>query len=522
VIGSHSGFDQFDGGDFSAPPSHPPLLASPNPPSFASSSSVPPPAPPDENEGGAAKAILKVGSVLVILIICLGFLLFAYCFYFGEIQGALHSWSGGRFGKPKFSLLPKSLQEVSAAEREELPRKKRGGKKRLHLTNNGIADAELTSVTCVTPQMTQKKDIDMAGCTTLDELLLTIREVFAHLLGDVAKKELTLLCWVNDNSARSTGAWKTVGAASDIDAVCRSATAFKLLAKGTVAEAAKAIAFPKALAGAKVDASALQQEASPLPSACEQTHGSTREPSRKCKNSQRAAPPPPAGSRARGDASSQSMRSNKAADDSERASMGYDPKMMDAFAEFMRTQGAAAEKLQPPISDEEEDTEDSDQGPRPNSACAIDGQHWSDGEDADRLSAVMDDHANVRVAPQRHVRRQAFVEEDRLDGEPLMPMDVAGPPPPVLMESVPASDPAAGADDMDDYSLARAEKHRATLVGKRVRICNLQSKMDLNGRVGAVAAYDKGKDRFRVRIDAQSIDGFATVLAFRAINLTVI
>ena len=83
--------------------------------------------------------------------------------------------------------------------------------------------------------------------------------------------------------------------------------------------------------------------------------------------------------------------------------------------------------------------------------------------------------------------------------------------------------PAQGApvDDIDMHMDSLEQQHKLVdhLMGKRVRVCNLHSKAELNGRTGLVASYDKQKERFRVRLDSDTIDGLATIMAFKAINL---
>ena len=60
------------------------------------------------------------------------------------------------------------------------------------------------------------------------------------------------------------------------------------------------------------------------------------------------------------------------------------------------------------------------------------------------------------------------------------------------------------------------------MIGQHVRICNLQSMGDLNGKVGAVVGFDAAKSRYRVRIEDEDVESGSRVLAFRVGNLEVV
>ena len=502
-----STFDAIEAGGMLMPPSHPPLHLSPFPPALVTIGSPPPAPPSDDEEGSAAMVVLKFGSILVFIIISLGVLLCGYCFYFGEIQGALYEVSGGRMGKPKFSLLPKSLQEVTQAEHQEgLPKKKKGKKaKQALLVDKGPVEGQ-ASVTCVTSQMTQKKEVDVADCATFDELLTTTREEFGHMLGDTRPKELALLCWVG-HPETSSGAWMTVGAASDTQAVIQSG-ALKLVLKSAVSEAETAIAYPKSLA--------VPKPALPGETVVETAnkHGKDRAAGNGGQRRVSKADVPP-----------------QASIQAEQAGMGYDPKLMEAFAEFMKSQGAPAEPqgAEEALEESHSEEESVPTTGRPARGCS-DEQHWSDDDQVDRLSATMDSHEGVRIS--RRVRRPVVPDDDD-GGDPLCPTGFSSQAARASAEQelpsratrAPAPQVGAAAaddDDMGEHGLRETQAQREALVGKRVRVCHLQSKMELNGRVGTVASIDKAKDRFRVRLDSDTIDGFATILAFKYQNLQAI
>ena len=209
------------------------FLAPPTPPSFATAVFAPPPVPPP-GEGVAAQAVLKYASLTMGVIIVFGILLCGYCFYFGEIQGMLHRWSRGRLGQAQFSLLPKSLREVS---RPDHGSRRRRGKKPQLLTNKGTSSGHV-AVTCATSHVTQKKYLALGQCRTLDELLNLIWDEFGHLLKHLKAKDVLLLCQDTDHEA---GHLCVVTSASDMGKVV-SSTALKVSEKSSSVQ--YEVAFP--------------------------------------------------------------------------------------------------------------------------------------------------------------------------------------------------------------------------------------------------------------------------------------
>ena len=66
--------------------------------------------------------------------------------------------------------------------------------------------------------------------------------------------------------------------------------------------------------------------------------------------------------------------------------------------------------------------------------------------------------------------------------------------------------------------LAAQKPGARPLLGKRVEVCGLVGKAELNGRLGTASTFDAAKGRYRVRLEAR-LDDEAQVLAFKVDNL---
>ena len=466
------------------PPTPPPFVAAPAPPTLGFSIATPPPFPPPE--GGTAEVVLAYASIVMGGFMVVAFFLCTYCFYFGEIQGLLHQWTRGRYGKAKFALLPKSLQELERASAGQGSdgaqtiggkTKKKKTKDTPLLAHKGPA-AGLASVTCETEHVSQKKQVHVAECETVDELLTACWEEFGHVLKAVRQKDMTMLCLVPGTNADSDGEWMLITKASDLAQVT-SGHALKLAAKKLLSNLDTR---PVAFANRLVDKKRSGQFT---------TSGTA------------SHVPPPA--------------------------LPQDLMSIDVKADLPIAAGAAAavaeevEGESGKDDDGEEEKEEEEGRPiHSRSLRAVEG--WSEEGHDDAPPRLLDDpdsgllHTMQSWQRQRPKRTNAFdVDEiDRhaggngaaLDDEPLVP-GMFGGAARMLDDGTESS-----CSRMLTDTTGRAEGH---MIGQRVRICNLQSMGELNGRTGVVVGFDANKGRYRVRFD--DVESGTRVLAFRADNL---
>ena len=206
-------------------------FAPPIPPSIFDLLSRPPPAPNgDPSEGGIAKRILADFSLGIGFLILIVFTLFAYLFFAQDINTLVYRFSNGRIGKRPRSLLP-TQEPVDSLEPQHSSESKKG---------KGLAPG-WAKVTVQTSQVTQKKEIEVAHCETLEELRELVWDEFGHLLKTVKQKDMVLLAWAA-NDAR----WELVTAASDMSQLS-ACTAVKLAEKKALDVKSMAVAFTSAL-----------------------------------------------------------------------------------------------------------------------------------------------------------------------------------------------------------------------------------------------------------------------------------
>ena len=137
----------------------------------------------------------------------------------------------------------------------------------------------------------------------------------------------------------------------------------------------------------------------------------------------------------------------------------------------------------------------------------------TDGMDALSLQTMRTWHA------QRSARRPSALDIDaEAMAAELAPSNSAGDDEPLIPGLLKGTTSAA---DDGQGSCARGlgqQQQQQQMAGRRVRIQGLQSMGELNGRLGTVLNFDRGKERFRVRLD--DANGAAKrVLAFKAANL---
>ena len=632
--------------DAESPPPHPPLRAPPVPPSFVVALLAPPPAPPP-GEGEAAQVLLEYASIAIGGIIVFGLLLCTYCFYFGEIQGALHVWTRGRLGQAKFSLLPKTLQELDGGGGANGGRavgvdddggggrrsRRRGGDKRPKLLmqqqqpQKGVPAAGLASLTCATQSITQRKDVDVAACDTLDELLDVAWEEFGHLLKQLRKKDVAMLCWVGGGGGGSegpgdtaAGQWLTVTPSSVFERV-RACTYLKLVEKKSVAAGVPeaGVAFPKALPPARRPPPAAQptpppqplqppapaEPFAPQPASSGLPPASSQDAAEVAPRQPAAEAPPPQPSAAtlapgidpqQHAALIEAVTKLVIASQQTPQAAGHmlaaqplslplpqqpslqqpqqapppmsppTPLTLAAQAQQQLQQPAPPPLPPPPPPQQQQPALPPPQPPPPSQPEAADNDDDDAGStvsyampsrapatylttpylatfDEDPPSKANDDIDQMSLPPPRPINRRsaasaAFAREQEREEQQRIAaaqgsgggIATAAPPPsverldqPPVSAEVLAAAAAAAAYDADscDAPFLLSEMGEG-MVGKRVEVHGLKDKSELNGRGGRVASYERAKDRYKVRLDAQSIDGLPTVLGFRAQNLKLV
>ena len=201
-----------------------------------------PPAPQgDPSEGGVAKRILADFSLGIGFLILVVFSLFAYLFFAQDINKVLYTYSNGRLGKRPRSLLP--TQEPTDGWMAPVEHGK--GTKKKKAPEPGWA-----KVTVQTSQVTQKKDVQVSGCESLDDLRELIWDDFGHLLKTVRKKDMVLLVWTDEQASDElsdadhtvAARWELINDSSDMTKVT-ACTEIKLAEKKAYDLKSLSIAF---------------------------------------------------------------------------------------------------------------------------------------------------------------------------------------------------------------------------------------------------------------------------------------
>ena len=470
-----------------APSPPPPFESSPAPPTLGFSL-LPPPLPPSD-EGGAAEAVLAYGSIVVGGFMVMAVLLCTYCFYFGEIQGLLHQWTRGRYGKAKFSLLPKSLQELELAanaepdttEQQGKKKKKKSRGKEVGLLGHKGPPEGHASVACETENVTQKKNVEVADCASYDELLDRVWEEFGHVLKAMRPKDMALMCWVPSAPPDANeGEWMLLTKASDMTQAT-TGHALKLAHKQLISDfETRPVAFvsqipnkkrsktPARTAAAEDVADAGQQAAAPSAAA---------EPPRRAVEDVPTAP-------------STGLLSMPIQDVAERHLRDKDEEDSDDQEDAQPMSGRRAHAI------EEWSDDGAESGPSRSTADATDAVFLQ----SMKACAAQRQSSRTSALDLDVTAMAAEIEQSSADRgvEPLCP---------TLM---------ALATTAGDDGTAQGPR-----VGERVRMCNLVSMADLNGRTGVVVSFDSAKSRYRVRLDGGPGDDVERprVMAFKASNL---
>jgi hypothetical protein len=457
---------------------HPPFVMPPFPPSFAQMVSYPPPSPPMD-AAGTAEAVLAYGSLAVSILLGLTMLLFTYCFYFGEIQGLMHRWTRGRFGKPQFSLLPKALQDIEhAADTDHMDRPKRakgkGKESKMLKGPKGAPSPGHVSVTCVTEHVTQKKSIDLSECASMGEARRLLWDAFGHLLKNTPDGKIVVLCLApnpmgGESEVDAGGAiggyhgdWKMLTAASDMQRAIACPT-WKMAERAIISPHGES--FPLAFASEKDEAKAAHK-AQQQRIALEGTHlpHRTAQPAAPIVNVEVDPAEAGRGTMDAGDAGVDEDKDGGETDDDEEdrdANSEASEQQLEPISTFGRrtTLGIGWSDEQPGAQRAGPSTDEVD----PTDLIGL-----------RVMTAGRDQRAALRSA--------AAAEADLLDG--LMPDEaaIAG----IAEPRRPSADAHAG----------------VSAVGTRVEIYGLKSTAHLNGRIGSVVKLDGVKGRVRVRLDA--------------------
>ena len=216
----------------------------PTPPLFIYDSAPPPLPPPGDGE--SSQDVLAYFSLAAIGMMGIAMAMCTYLFFATEINIVLYNISFGKLGRKPKSLLP--IQKPMNGS-EALPTKKM----KLGLLQPGWA-----KVTVQTNQVTQKKEMEIAGCASHETLRALIAEEFGHVLRGTNLKEFTLLAWVKEEDEGAT--WMVVTAASDIEMVCLC-TAIKLTPNDLIEAEELDVAYPLGHAGGSAKQKAKKREA---------------------------------------------------------------------------------------------------------------------------------------------------------------------------------------------------------------------------------------------------------------------
>lgn len=467
VDGRATAEDQRSGGDVGMLPDHDadwadewPLgeMGPPAPPMMSFGLGFPPPSPGAKmGESGVASTVLADFSLLMGFLIVIVFSLFSYLFFAQDINSALYTASSGRLGKKPKSILDRLER---AAERQgdtpQLEWKKKNNKR-------SALPEGWAKLTVQTSQVTQKKDVEVADCETLEELQSLIWEEFGHVLKTVKRKDMLLLVWTSghDDGDDTAARWELVSAASDIQQVV-ACQAMKFSEKSAFDMKALTVAFTTALP----DKSSKKSRRLATRLALQQREPS-QEPADEEEPSDEDSPPGAHGNSKR-----------------------HAPSKLDRAADRLRGMSKGGfQRVAAVASDDESDEE-----PLCADAPTPKPKALNNGRKAGRNAKELTSSRCAAGGGGRHSSR----ERDST-GSSRKPAELI-----------------RARDDEDDDLEMQLDGGKE-FFGKRVEVCKLVGKAELNGRTGTAASFDKGKGRYRVRLDA--LDGEAQILGFKPENL---
>lgn len=436
----------------------------PIPPMFSFSSTSPAPAPPGA-EAGAAEEFLADFSLGIGFLILVTFSVFMYLFFAQDIGSFLYTYSGGKFGKrPKSLLLPTAEpNELSAA----------GPKKKKNALPPGWA-----KLTVQTSQVTQKKEVEVAACETLADLIDLVWDEFGHLLKKTKRKDMVLLVWDDGGTAGTaaeadgTGRWAQVTNSSDMAQVA-ACTSMKLAEKQALDLDALAVAFSSALTDETHRRRGGKHGSPRL--ALQQSAGGGKDGLDSCSDESDEETSPPA---ARGSKAGRAKTRGPTRACASRRKGGF---------EALDTVDA---------DDSGSDGDNELDAPLCGSSGTPRGASKARGVVNGRRAGRNDkDFAPTSCRSGRAGNRR--------DVDRTRPRR--------------SSQGAANSDDEMELALTTGKG----LVGRRVEIYGLSSRRSLNGRRGVASSYDQDKGRYRVRLDAGDHEE-SQVLAFMPSNVRLV
>ena len=451
-------------------------VAPPTPP-FLNFATHPPPSPPG-GEDSFAQEFLADFSLVVGFLILFGFAMCGYLFFSQEIQLLLYTASRGVLGKKPNSLLPVNepvLQTESAADRSR--------------NKKGALLPGWAMVTVQTAQLQQRKEVEVGGCQTLDDLHEIIWDEFGHLLTATRVKDTVVLVWASDadasdeNEQTQHARWMKVTSASDMHRVVEC-DAIKLRDKKALDVKALAVAFAKKLTSKGKSKNA----AARLALKQKETEGSDEGEGEED------------GTKEGSDAGCSGSGSDE--DDDGEAEGG----IAAALKRRLRTKRGGFTRL----AAAPEDSSDDDAGrPEPLCADAPVPKRTSPAQTAcnGRASGKLGNREKKAGAAAGAGARKTSNER----GASRAPAVQAKP---LGAGRACRTRATAACEDEADAAAATPE-----LVGKRVVVHALSAKADLNGREGVVTTFDKAKARYRVRLDPLADSEQGQLLAFRMENL---
>ena len=424
------------------------LIVPPAPPSLVLQLAASSPPPVGDDIGLRVVADMSLSAIFIMIS---GFLICLYCFFSPQLNALLYKVSNGKLGKASRSLIVG--QHSSGGMQGKASKKHR---RKQHLEEGWAA------VTVQTSQLSQNKDVEVAGCETLEELRDVIWEEFGHLLNGIKrpKKDTVILCLTGSDEASGQG-WQLVTAASDLARVVECG-ALKLMEKVLIDVDTLSIAFSRSL------------------------------------------PAPKRG--ARGAPALLAHRDRNADDDT-------DDDTDEEAPGARRGRGGGKGEFEPLVaassSDEGEGSCKAGSDNKANARQKARGQARS-ARKPKGADAVQDaSRARETLGSKRPTKDAPSSQQG-----PSLQMDAAPP--------VPTGDFFDNAPERSNalpQTRAVAAESDATtaFIGKRVRIHGLATMGELNGQIGLAKSYDQTKQRYRVQLVGPN--GPTKVLGFKPANL---
>jgi hypothetical protein len=394
-------------------------------------------------------------SLSAIFIMISGFLICLYCFFSPQLNALLYKVSNGKLGKASRSLI---VGQHSSGGMQGKASKKHRRKQQLE---EGWA-----AVTVQTSQLSQNKDVEVAGCETLEELRDVIWEEFGHLLNGIKrpKKDTVILCLTGSDEASGQG-WQLVTAASDFARVV-DCGALKLMEKILIDVDTLSIAFSRSL---------------PAP-----------------KRGTRGAP------------ALLTHRDRNADDDTDDDDTDDDEV---PGARSGRARGGGKGEFEPLVADSSSDEGEGNCKAGSDNKANARQKARGQARSARKPKSADAVHEASRGRETLGSKRPTKDVPSSQQGSNLQ-MDAA---PPVLTGDYFDSAPERSSALPQTRPVAAESDPTTAFIGKRVRIHGLASMGELNGQIGLAKSYDQTKQRYRVQLIGPN--GTTKVLGFKPVNL---